>query len=121
MTKGGVLHSLMSFFSSPPSYDSTRICATLHLACWLQMLLPDFFSDGAIWATLRWSSIESKYSVVVFFWEGISLFFFMCRPLNLEPRFKRMAQQNGKPAFGQCLRFLVRCPTKSLMLNNFKK
>lgn len=64
-------------------------------------LVPDatarLFSGWAIWAALYWRSIESKYSA---FLVGL-LFFLMCCLPKLEHTFKRMAQINGKPPFGQ--------------------
>lgn len=87
------------------------MCAFFWVFFWLNpyfylspsgLLAPDatarLFSDWAIWAALGWSSIESRYSVISC-WG--CYFFWMCRLPRLEHTFKRVAQINGKQAFGQ--------------------
>lgn len=87
----------LTWIFSSSSYDSTHFRHTLHLAYWLQMQLPDFFLIGPSGQLSAGAQLKANIVLCL-----VRIAFFpMCRLPKLEHTFKRMAQINGKQAFGQ--------------------
>lgn len=97
---------MLLLLSSSSACDSTHICTALHLACWLQMQLPDYFlirPSGQLSAGSQLKGITVSFLVRLLF------FLMFCFP-ELEHIFKRMARVNGKLPGGQ--RACLSCPEK---------